>query len=124
MVRIRRGKIAVQRHKKVLNLTNGFRGAHSKLFRIANQQLIKGLRYSYKGRKQRKRSFRSLWVAQINAAIRPYDLSYSQLISVLKRENISVNRKMLAKLAISDLVTFDQLVLFIISQIIISQIKN
>jgi large subunit ribosomal protein L20 len=110
MVRIRRGKIAVQRRKYVLNLTQGFRGAYSKLFRTANQQLIKGLRYSYKGRKQRKRLFRSSWIIQINAAVRSYDLTYSQFICYLKQENISLNRKMLAKIAISDLITFDNLV--------------
>jgi large subunit ribosomal protein L20 len=117
MVRIRRGKIAVQRRKHVLNLTQGFRGAHSKLFRIANQQLIKGLRYSYKGRKQRKRLFRSLWIIQINAAVRSYNLTYSQFIYYLKQKNISLNRKMLAQIAISDLITFDNLILYIINKI-------
>jgi large subunit ribosomal protein L20 len=117
MVRIRRGKIAVQRRKHILNLTQGFRGARSKLFRVANQQLMKGLRYSYKGRKQRKRLFRSLWIIQINAGVRSYDLTYSQFISYLKQDNISLNRNMLAKIAISDLITFDNLILYIINKI-------
>jgi large subunit ribosomal protein L20 len=109
MVRIRRGKVAIKRRKYVLKLTQGFRGAHSKLFRTANQQLMKGLRYSYKGRKQKKRLFRRLWIIRINAAVRPYGFTYSQFISKLKKQKVSLNRKMLAQIAVTDLRTFYQL---------------
>jgi large subunit ribosomal protein L20 len=109
MVRIRRGKVAIKRRKYVLKLTQGFRGAHSKLFRTANQQLMKGLRYSYKGRKQKKRLFRRLWIIRINAAVRPYGFTYSQFISKLKKKKVSLNRKMLAQIAVTDLRTFYQL---------------
>jgi large subunit ribosomal protein L20 len=110
MVRIRRGKVAIKRRKQVLKFTRGFRGAHSKLFRTANQQFMKGLKYSYTGRKQRKRLFRKLWIIRINATVRKYGLNYNQFISALKKTKISLNRKILAQLAINDLPTFTKLI--------------
>jgi len=80
MVRVKRGNVARKRRKKVLKLAKGFRGSHSRLFRIANQQVMKSLRYSYMGRKQKKRKFRQLWITRINAATRLNNTSYSVFI--------------------------------------------
>lgn len=80
MVRIKRGNVARKRRKKILSLASGYRGAHSILFRIANQQVMKALRYSYIGRKQKKRMFRKIWISRINAASRLNGTSYSRLI--------------------------------------------
>jgi large subunit ribosomal protein L20 len=110
MVRVKRGNVARKRRKKVLKLAKGFRGSHSKLFRTANQQVMKALVYSYKGRKQKKRLFRRLWIVRINAAVRQHQLTYSRFISLLKKNNIALNRKMLAQLAILDESTFTALV--------------
>jgi large subunit ribosomal protein L20 len=110
MVRIKRGNVARKRRKKVLKLAKGFQGSHSRLFRVANQQVIKALKYSYIGRKQKKREFRKLWITRINAATRQnFNVSYSVFINRLKKNNITLNRKMLAQLAIIDPVTFNQL---------------
>jgi len=106
MVRIRRGNVAKKRRKKVLKLTKGFRGAHSKLFRTANQQLMKGLKYSYRDRKNRKRLFRKLWIIRINATVRAYGTNYSLFIAHLKRMRYGLNRKVLAQIAILDRPTF------------------
>ena len=110
MVRVKRGNVARKRRKKILKLAKGFRGSHSKLFRTANQQVMKALVYSYKGRKQKKRLFRRLWIVRINAAVRQHQLTYSRFISILKKNNIALNRKMLAQLAILDESTFTALV--------------
>ena len=80
MVRVKRGNVARKRRKKTLQLAKGYRGAHSRLFRVANQQVMKALRYSYVGRKQKKRTFRKLWIARINAASKLNNLSYNSLI--------------------------------------------
>ena len=80
MVRVKRGNVARKRRKKILNLAKGYRGAHSRLFRVANQQVMKALRYSYVGRKQKKRVFRRLWITRINAASRGNGLTYSRAI--------------------------------------------
>ena len=110
MVRIKRGNVARKRRKKILKLAKGFQGSHSKLFRVANQQVMKAQRYSYIGRKQKKRQFRRLWITRINAASRQhYDLNYSNLMGRLKQNNIGLNRKMLAQLAVLDPLTFNQL---------------
>jgi large subunit ribosomal protein L20 len=93
MVRVKRGNVARKRRKKILSLASGYRGAHSILFRIANQQVMKALRYSYIGRKQKKRIFRKLWIGRINAASRLNGLSYSQLIHKFKKSNIDLNRR-------------------------------
>ena len=85
MVRVKRGNVARKRRKKILKLAKGFRGSHSKLFRTANQQVMKALVYSYKGRKQKKRLFRRLWIVRINAAVRQHQMTYSRFISLLKK---------------------------------------
>ena len=109
MVRIKRGNVARKRRKKVLSLASGYRGAHSVLFRVANQQVMKALRYSYIGRKQKKRIFRRIWISRINAASRINDISYSRLIHKFKKSNIDLNRKMLSQIAILDASTFKSL---------------
>nr|YP_009367414.1 ribosomal protein L20 [Sarcinofilum mucosum]ARK14422.1 ribosomal protein L20 [Sarcinofilum mucosum] len=110
MTRIKRGFVARQRRKKVLNLTKGFRGSSSVLFRPANQRKMKALRFSYRDRRQRKRDLRGLWITRINAAARLYNLNYSQFIYKLKQLNIHINRKWLAQLAVRDSKIFDQLI--------------
>jgi large subunit ribosomal protein L20 len=110
MARIKRGNIARKRRKKILQLAKGYRGAHSRLFRVANQQVMKALRYSYVGRKQKKRVFRKLWITRINAASRLKGVSYSRLIHNFKRSNIGLNRKMLAQIAVLDSSTFNELI--------------
>jgi len=121
MVRVKRGNVARKRRKKILKLAKGYRGAHSRLFRVANQQVMKALRYSYTGRKQKKRFFRKLWITRINAASRYHGstgenvtlsfsrFGYSILINTLKKNQILLNRKMLAQLAILDPRTFNYL---------------
>lgn len=110
MVRVKRGNVARKRHKKILASASGYRGAHSVLFRVANQQVMKALRYSYIGRKQKKRIFRRLWISRINAASRVTGISYSQVIHKFKKSNIDLNRKMLSQIAILDTSTFKSLV--------------
>lgn len=110
MARIKRRNVARKRRKKVLQLAKGYRGAHSRLFRVANQQVMKALRYSYVGRKQKKRVFRKLWITRINAASRVQGLSYSRLIHNFKKSNIGLNRKMLAQIAVLDSSTFNELI--------------
>jgi large subunit ribosomal protein L20 len=110
MVRVKRGNVARKRRKKILALASGYRGAHSTLFRVANQQVMKALRYSYVGRKLKKRTFRKIWITRINAASRINGLPYSQLISKFKKLNIDLNRKMLSQIAILDSLTFKILI--------------
>lgn len=110
MVRVKRGNIARQRRKKVLKLAKGFKGAHSSLFRTAKQQVMKALRYSYNGRKQKKRQYRRLWIVRINAGLIDKKLSYSSFISLLKKSGIALNRKILSQLIILDNNTFNNLV--------------
>ena len=110
MVRIKRGNVARKRRKKILQLAKGYRGAHSRLFRVANQQVMKALRYSYIGRKQKKRTFRRLWITRINAASKLNGLSYSRVISNLKKSNIDLNRKMLSQIAVLDNQAFNELI--------------
>ena len=102
MTRVKRGNVARKRRKKILKLAKGFRGAHSTEFRTANQRVMQALRNAYRDRKKRKRDFRRLWIARINAAARLHGMSYSQLIGNLKKANIQINRKMLAQLAVID----------------------
>lgn len=102
MTRVKRGNVARKRRNKVLKLAKGFRGSHSRLFRIANQQVMKALRSAYRDRRRRKRDFRRLWIARINAASRQHGMSYSQLIGNLKKADVMLNRKMLAQLAVLD----------------------
>jgi large subunit ribosomal protein L20 len=110
MARVKRGNVARKRRKKILKLAKGFRGSHSKLFRTANQQVMKALRYAYRDRRNRKRDFRRLWITRINAAARQEGLSYSQLIGQLKKANIEINRKMLAQMAVLDPAGFSAVV--------------
>lgn len=110
MVRIKRGNVARKRRKKILAMASGYRGAHSVLFRVANQQVMKALRYSYIGRKQKKRIFRRIWISRINAASRFNGMTYSQLIHKFKKSNIDLNRKMLSQIAILDTSTFKSLI--------------
>jgi len=110
MARIKRGNVARKRRKKILQFAKGYRGAHSRLFRVANQQVMKALRYSYVGRKQKKRVFRKLWITRINAASRLKGLSYSRLIHNFKKSSIGLNRKMLSQIAVLDTSTFNHLI--------------
>ena len=112
MVRVKRGNVAQKRRKKILSIAKGYRGAHSVLFRVANQQVMKALRYSYVGRKQKKRIFRKIWISRINAASRINRISYSQLINNFKKSKIDVNRKILSQIAILDASTFKSLIEF------------
>ena len=97
------------RHKKILKLAKGYFGAKSKLFRMANQAVMKSLVYAYRDRKAKKRDFRKLWIARINAASRINGLSYSRFISGLKKSGIVLNRKVLADMAVNDSAAFAQL---------------
>ena len=110
MTRVKRRTVSRNRHKKILKMTQGFRGSSSTLFRTAKQQNMKALRYSYRDRNQRKREFRSLWITRINAAIRVYGISYSKFVHNVKKSENFLNRKMLAQLALRDNKAFKQLV--------------
>jgi len=113
MTRVKRGNVARKRRKKILKLARGFRGSHSKLFRTAKQQVLKSLKYSYIGRKNKKRYYRRLWIVRINASIRLHNISYSQFICYLKKLNIALNRKMLAQLSIIDNNSFNVIVEYV-----------
>ena len=102
MARIKGGLGAKKRHNRTLKLAKGYRGARSKQYRIAKQTVMKALANAYEGRKQRKRQFRALWIARINAAARMNGLSYSRLMYGLKLAGVDMNRKMLAELAVND----------------------
>ena len=109
MVRVKRGNVAAKRRKKYLNLAKGYIGSHSRLFRIANQQVMKALRYSYIGRKQKKRTFRKLWITRINSISRLNNLKYNIVINKFKTASIVLNRKMLSQIAILDTPAFNKL---------------
>ena len=102
MARVKRGVIAKARHKKVLRQAKGYYGARSRTYKVAKQAVIKAGQYAYRDRRQRKRQFRALWIARINAAARLNGLSYSRLINGLKRADIEVDRKVLADIAVHD----------------------
>ncbi|MDF2484731.1 MAG: ribosomal protein [Herbinix sp.] len=106
MARIKGGLNAKKRHNKVLKLAKGYRGARSKQYRVAKQSVMRALTSSFAGRKERKRQFRQLWIARINAAARMNGVSYSKLMHGLKVANIDINRKMLADMAINDAAGF------------------
>ncbi len=110
MPRVKKGVTAHNRHKKILKLAKGFRGGKSKLYRSANETVMKALYYARRDRRAKKREFRSLWITRINAAARMNNISYSQLMNGLKKAGIDVNRKMLADLAVNDIATFGKLV--------------
>ncbi|MGL5257037.1 MAG: 50S ribosomal protein L20 [Proteocatella sp.] len=110
MARVKRAMNARKKHKKILKLAKGFRGARSKLYRPANEFVMKALAHAYKGRKLKKRDFRKMWIARINAATRINGLSYSKFMNGLKKADITINRKMLSEMAINDPAGFAQLV--------------
>lgn len=110
MARIKGGLNAKKKHNRVLKLSKGYRGARSKQYRVAKQSVMRALTSSFAGRKQRKRQFRRLWIARINAAARMNGLSYSRFMYGLKLAEIDINRKMLSEMAISDPEGFASLV--------------
>tara|TARA_B100001142_G_C13720892_1_gene417602 strand:+ start:88 stop:435 length:348 start_codon:yes stop_codon:yes gene_type:complete len=110
MVRVKRGNVAKKRRKKILKFAKGFKGAHSRLFRTANGQVMKALVYSYVGRKRRKQDFRKLWICRVNAMARQEGISYSKLRNALKTSSVELNLKMLAQLAVLDKSTFSYIV--------------
>ena len=109
MARIKGGLNAKKRHNRTLKLAKGYRGARSKQYRVAKQSVMRALTSSYAGRKQKKRQFRQLWIARINAAARMNGLSYSKMMHGLKVANIDINRKMLAEMAVNDAAGFTAL---------------
>lgn len=110
MPRVKKGVTAHRRHKKILKLAKGYRGSKSKLFKKANETVMKALYYARRDRRAKKGEFRRLWIARINAAARLNGLSYSKMMNGLTKAGIVVNRKMLADLAVSDLAAFGKLV--------------
>jgi large subunit ribosomal protein L20 len=110
MARVKRGVVAKARHKKVLKKAKGYYGARRKSFRVANQAVTKAGQYAYRDRRQRKRQFRALWIARINAAARVYGMSYSRLINGLNKAGVEVDRKVLADIAVHDIDAFGAIV--------------
>ncbi len=110
MPRVKRGVVARARHKKVLKQAKGYYGARSRIYRVAKQAVIKAGQYAYRDRRQRKRQFRALWIARINAGARSCGLSYSRFMNGLKKASIGLDRKVLADLAVFDKDAFSQLV--------------
>ena len=109
-MRIKRGNVCRNRHKKILKLAKGFKGARSRIFKVANIAVIKALKYSYRERRATKRNMRRLWIVRINAAVREQGMSYSRFVNACKKANIQVNRKMLADLAVNDKEAFAMVV--------------
>ena len=109
MVRVKSGYVTRRRRKRVLKLAKGYYGAKHRLFKKANEQLLKSYSYAYRDRRQRKRNFRSLWIMRINAAARNHGISYSKLMHGLRLAGVNINRKMLADLAVNDEQAFSQL---------------
>lgn len=110
MPRVKSGVTAHKRHKKILKLAKGYRGARSKLFRKANETVLKAGQYAYRDRRNKKREFRRLWIARINAAARMNGISYSKLMCGLTKAGVAIDRKMMAELAVSDMAAFEKLV--------------
>ena len=110
MARVKRGVVARRRHKKILNQAKGYYGARSRVYRVAKQAVIKAGQYAYRDRRNRKRAFRALWIARINAGARANGLSYSRLISGLKKANVEIDRKVLADLAMNEQQAFSAVV--------------
>ncbi|WP_150272975.1 50S ribosomal protein L20 [Paenibacillus tepidiphilus] len=109
MARVKGGFVVRRRHKKVLKLAKGYFGSKHRIFKTANEQVMKSMVYAYRDRRQTKRNFRKLWIVRINAAARQNGLSYSKLVHGLKLAGVEVNRKMLADLAVNDLNAFNSL---------------
>jgi large subunit ribosomal protein L20 len=110
MARVKGGPRARQRHKKVIKMAKGYRGTRSKLYKRANEAVLRAGEHSFKGRKERKRQFRRLWIARLSGALDKYGIKYSRFISALKRSQIDLNRKMLSELAINDPKAFEKIV--------------
>jgi len=110
MARVKRGVRARQRHKKILKLARGYRGRRSKIYKVAKQSVIRSMAFSYAHRKLRKRDFRKLWIARINAAARMNNITYNRLMYGLRLAGVDINRKMLADLAVNDPRVFTKLV--------------
>ena len=110
MPRVKNSFVTRKRRKKILKMAKGYFGSKSKLFRVANQQVMKSLAFAYRDRRVRKRDFRKLWIARINAATRINGLSYSKFMNGLKKAGVEINRKMLAELAVSDPPAFQKMV--------------
>jgi large subunit ribosomal protein L20 len=110
MPRVKSAVVARKRHKKILRLAKGYWGAKSKLYRVANQQVMRSLMYAYRDRRAKKRDFRRLWITRINAAARMNGISYNRFIEGLRKAGVEINRKMLAELAVNDQAAFGQLV--------------
>ena len=110
MPRVTKAKTARAKHKKVLSSTKGHYGARSRLYKTAKQSSIKSMQYAFRDRKNKKRSFRSLWIARINSASRDFGVSYSKLVNGLTKKNIIIDRKILSDLAINDSSTFEKIV--------------
>jgi large subunit ribosomal protein L20 len=113
MTRVKRGNVARKRRKEVLNLAEGFRGSSSRLFRSAQQQTMKALRYAYRDRQQKKRQYSSLWISRLNAAAHVHGVNYSSLRNQLKKSGIILNRKVLSQVALRDQEAFNQLITLI-----------
>ena len=109
MARVKRGVTARRRHKKIISRAKGYYNARRKVFRVAKQAVIKAGQYAYIGRKQKKRQFRALWIVRINAGARQFGLSYSRLMNGLKKAGITVDRKVLADIAVHDIKAFGAL---------------
>ena len=109
-MRIRRGNVCRNRHKKILKLAKGFKGARSRIFKVANIAVMKALKYAYRDRRATKRNMRRLWIIRINAAVRNYGLSYSRFVNLCKQQDVQINRKMLAELAVNEPEAFEVLV--------------
>lgn len=109
MTRVKRGKIKNRKHKEVLKEAKGYYGSKSKNYRIAKEQLLKSMAYSYRDRKNKKRNFRRLWIIRINAAARSNGLSYNEFINGLKKADVEINRKILSEIAINDPTAFKKL---------------
>lgn len=110
MARVKKALNAKKKHKKILKLAKGYYGSKSKQFRPANEAVMRALRSAYSGRKQKKRDYRTLWIARINAAARMNNISYSRLMHGLKLADVQIDRKILAELAVADMAAFTQLV--------------
>ena len=110
MSRVKRGSVSRQRHKKILKLAKGFRGQRSKIFKVANQAVMKSLAYAYRDRRNKKRDLRSLWITRINAAARENGTTYGRFIANLKAAGVELDRKVLADLAVNDPKAFTAIV--------------
>lgn len=109
MARVKRGVTAKARHKKVMEAAKGYYGARSRVYRVAKQAVIKAAQYAFRDRRQRKREFRALWIVRINAGARMHGLSYSRFMDGLHKAGIQIDRKMLADLAVNDMLAFGKL---------------